>query len=53
MAIEVGDIVRKTTGTQKYKVVEKNDTKCKCILEPNTCPMTKFTFDESDLVKVS
>lgn len=51
MAFNVGDIVKKTDGTQKYKVVAVlADSKYECQYEPNTAPSVKFTFKEADLV---
>ena len=50
MAFQVDDIVKKTDGTQSYKVLEVLDgSKYKCCLEPNTCTNLKYTFKESDL----
>lgn len=54
MAFVVGDIVRRTDGTQKYKVYEVlASSKYACKYEPNTAPQVTFTFKESELVKVS
>jgi len=50
MAFNVGDIVKKTTGTQKYKVKEVvPDSKYKCVYEPAIAPIVTFTFKEADL----
>lgn len=49
MAFNVGDIVKKITGTQKYKVIETASPKYVCKLYPLINPNLKFTFDESQL----
>jgi uncharacterized protein YodC (DUF2158 family) len=53
MAFDVGDIVRKTTGTKKYQVVEVLvDSKYKCKMYPRVCESVIYVFDEVDLVLV-
>ena len=49
----VGDIVRKKTGTQKYKVLEVVGDECKVTFEPKTNPDVILTFKSDDLVLVS
>ena len=54
MSFNVGDIVKKTSGTQKYKVDEimVND-RYKVCYEPNTAPSVTLVFKGSDLELVS
>jgi len=50
MAFEVDDIVKKATGSQRYKVKEVlPESKYKCQYEPLIAPHVKFVFDEADL----
>jgi len=47
---QVGDIVKKKTGVQKYKVVEVlENQKYMCINEPEFSPNVKFVFKGIDL----
>ena len=51
MAFNVGDIVKKVGGTQKYQVIEVlADSKYKCKLYPRMSESVIFTFAEADLV---
>ena len=53
MAFNVGDVVRKVSGIQKYQVVEVLDgSKYKCKYYPNA-GSASFVFKEADLVIVS
>lgn len=50
MAFQVDDIVKKTGGSQKYKVSEVlPESKYECVYEPLINPNIKFTFKEADL----
>jgi len=52
MAFKVDDIVRKTTGTQKYTVkVVLPESKYKCVVYPQTSS-AQYTFKEAELVLV-
>jgi len=53
MAFNVDDIVRKTNGTQKYKVVTVlADSKYECKYKVGTQKVS-FVFKEEDLVSAS
>ena len=49
MAFNPDDIVKKTTETQKYKVITSDDQKTKVTYYPETCPIANLTFDASSL----
>lgn len=50
MAFNVGDVVKKTDGTQKYKVTEVlAESKYQVQLEPLVNKTLRFTFKESEL----
>jgi len=52
MAFNVNDIVKKTTGSQRYIIVTiLSDSKYECKLYPQHSSV-KFTFNEADLVLV-
>lgn len=54
MAFNVGDIVRKVGGSQKYKVTEVlTGSKYKCKFEPPMNETVTFVFKETDLVLVT
>ena len=51
MAFNIGDIVKKVSGVQKFIVkVVLPDSKYQCTYYPETAPGVKFTFKEADLV---
>jgi len=53
MAFNVGDIVKKNGGVQKYKIIDVlEDSKYECAYEPNICLPVKFKFKEADIVLV-
>ena len=50
MAFNVGDIIRKKTKTQKFKVTEVIGTSdVKAQYEPNMSPDVTFEFKQSDI----
>jgi len=50
MAFSVGDIVKKISGEQKYKVTEVlPNSKYQCQLEPEFSSYVRFRFKETDL----
>ena len=54
MAFNVGDIVKKIGGSQKYKVSEVlAGSKYRCKFEPSTNNTVTFVFKEADLVLVT
>ena len=54
MLFKVGDIVKKKTNTQKYKVFELDPPDHYFVkIEPDTCPEATLRFNESELELVS